>query len=109
MVSLLLFTRQTTIKKGTLKILNYSSDASGIHLVSSFWYLDSPYADGPLSANKHNKVYTSRLLFLNNCQAIELYGRLHAYLYISDRMLLSGVDMNIVMNDKLHRVGRSQN
>ena len=30
------------------KILNYGSDASGTHLLSSFWFLDSPTSDGAL-------------------------------------------------------------
>jgi hypothetical protein len=46
------------------KLLNYGSDASGTHLVSSFWYLDSPEIAGALSASKENKGYLSRLLFL---------------------------------------------
>jgi len=37
------------------KLLNYSSDASGTQLVSSFWYLDSP---GEL---KDNSGYSKRL------------------------------------------------
>jgi hypothetical protein len=77
------------------KLLNYGSDASSTRLVSSFWYLDSPDTDGALSASKENKGFASRLVFLNNCQAIELYGRLHADFFNSDRMLINGVDMNI--------------
>jgi hypothetical protein len=69
------------------KLLNYGSDASGTHLVSSFWFLDSPDTDGALSASKENKGFASRLVFLNNCQAIELYGRLHADLLNSDAKL----------------------
>jgi hypothetical protein len=77
------------------KLLNYGSDASGTLLVSRFWYLDSPDTDGTLPASKENKGYTSRLHFINNCQVIELYGRLHANLFNSDRMLINGMDMNI--------------
>jgi hypothetical protein len=65
------------------KLLNYGSDASGTHPVSNFWYLDSPDTDGALSVSKENKGFASRLVFLNNCQAIELYGRLHADLFNS--------------------------
>jgi len=40
------------------KLLYYSSDASGTHLVSSFWFLDSPTSDGEF---KDNSGYTIRL------------------------------------------------
>jgi hypothetical protein len=75
--------------------LNYGSDASCTHLVSSFCYLDSPDTNGALTAIKENKGYTLLLTYLNNCQRIQLYGRLHADLFVSDRMLINGVDMNI--------------
>src|SRR5215469_424527 len=74
------------------KLLNYGSDASGTHLVSSFWFLDSPTGDGAL---KDNNSHATRLNYLNNNQTVELYGRLHADLFNSDRMLINGVDMNI--------------
>ena len=77
------------------KLLNYGSDASGTHLVSSFWYLDSSATDGKLSADKENKGYATRLNYLSKSQTVELYGRLHADLFNSDRMLINGVDMNI--------------
>ena len=57
------------------KLLNYGSDASGTHLVSSFWYLDSP---GEL---KDNTSYATRLKCLSNSQTIELHGRLQADLF----------------------------
>ena len=47
------------------KPLNYVSDASGTHLVSSFRFLDSPTSDGAL---KDNKGYKTQLSFLNNSQ-----------------------------------------
>jgi hypothetical protein len=34
------------------KLLNYGTDASGTHLLSSFWFLDSPASDGSLAADK---------------------------------------------------------
>ena len=77
------------------KLLNYGSDASGTHLVSSFWYLDSSATDGKLSADKENKGYATRLNYLSKSQTVELYGRLHADLFNTDRMLINGVDMNI--------------
>jgi hypothetical protein len=92
MVNLLLFTRQTIITRRTLKLLNYGSDATGTHLVSSFWFLDSPTSDGAI---KDNSGYISRLNYLDNSQTIELYGRLHAYLFNFDRLLINGVNMNI--------------
>jgi hypothetical protein len=58
-------------------------------------YLDSPDDDGALTANKEKKGYILRLIYLSNCQTIELYGRLHAGLFNSDRMLINGLDMNI--------------
>jgi hypothetical protein len=51
--------------------------------------------DGSLRADKVNKGYTTRLNYLGESQTIELYGRLHADLFNSDRMLTNGVDMNI--------------
>ena len=42
------------------ELLSYSSDTSAKHLVSSFWYLDSP---GDL---KDNSVYAKRLNYLSN-------------------------------------------
>jgi hypothetical protein len=60
-----------------------------MHLVSNFWFLDSP---GPL---KDKSGYTSRLTYLNNNQTVELYGRLHADLFNSNKMPINGVDMNI--------------
>ena len=50
------------------KLLNYGSNASGTHLVSSFWFLVSPTSDGAL---KGNKGYTTRLHFLSNSQTID--------------------------------------
>jgi hypothetical protein len=77
------------------KLLNYGADASGTHLVSSFWFMDSGTENGSLTADKANKGYTTRLNYLSESQTIELYGRLHADLFNSDRMLINGVDMNI--------------
>ena len=83
------FTRQTTITKRTPNKLNYGSDASGTHLVSSFWYLDIS------GERKDNSGYTKRLNYLCNGNTLELYGRLHAESFNSDKMLINGVDMNI--------------
>ena len=71
------------------KLLNYGSDAPGTHLVSSFWYLDSS------SELKDYKGYATRLNYLSDSQTVELYGRLHADLLNSDKMLINGVDMNV--------------
>jgi len=71
------------------KILNYGSDASGTHLVSNFWFLDSS------SELKDNTGYTKRLNYLNEGHTLELYGRLHADLFNSDKLLINGVDMNV--------------
>jgi hypothetical protein len=71
------------------KLLNHGSDASGTHLVSSLWYLDS------CEELKENNGYTTRLKYICNSQTVELYGRLHADLFNSDKMLFNGVDMNI--------------
>jgi hypothetical protein len=76
-------------------LLNYGTDASGTHLVSSFWFLDSATADGSLAADKENPGYTARLSYLNGSPSTELYGRLHADLFNSDNMFIYGVDMNI--------------
>ena len=73
------------------KLLNYGSDASGTHLLSSFWFLHSPTSEGAL---KNNAGHTTRLHYLGNSNTIGLYGRLHADLFNSDKMLINGVDMN---------------
>jgi hypothetical protein len=52
------------------KLLNYGSDASGTHLVSSFWFLDSPTSDGAL---KDNSGHDTRLKYLSNNHTVELY------------------------------------
>jgi hypothetical protein len=65
---------------------------SGTHIVSSFWYFDSPTNDGAL---KDNKGYATQLNYLNNSQTIKIYGRLHADFFSSDIMRINGVDMNI--------------
>jgi len=53
-------------------LLNYGSDASGTHVVSSFGYLDS---SGEL---KDNNGYFKRLNYLSIGNTIQLYGTLHA-------------------------------
>jgi len=70
-------------------INSYKFDASSTHLISSFWYLDSP---GEL---KENTGYAKRSNYLSNSKTLKLYGRLHADLFSSDNMLINGVDMNI--------------
>jgi hypothetical protein len=74
--------------------LNYGSDASGTHLVSSFWFLDSPTSDGAL---KDNSGHATRIKYLSNNQTVELYGRLHADFFNSNKMPINGVDMNIIL------------
>ena len=74
------------------KLLNYGSAASGTHLLSSVWFLDSPTTDGAL---KKNAGHATRLHYLGNSNTIELFRRLHADLFNSDKMLINGVDMNI--------------
>jgi len=39
--------------------------------------------------------YTTRLKYIGNSQTVELYGRLHADLFNSEKMFINGVDMNI--------------
>jgi hypothetical protein len=57
--------------------------------VSSLWYVDFS------QELKDNNGYTTRLKYIDNSQTLEMYGRLHAELFISDKMLINGVDMNI--------------
>jgi hypothetical protein len=57
--------------------------------------MDSSTIVGSLTADKVNKGYTTRLNYLSESQTTELYGRLHADLFNSDRMLINGVDINI--------------
>ena len=56
------------------------------------WFLDSPSSDVAL---KNNTGHATRLHYLGNSNTIELFGRLHADLFNSDKMLINGVDMNI--------------
>jgi len=77
--------------KAYIEKLNYGSDASSTHLISSFWYLDSP------GEPKENTGYAKRSNYLNNGKTLELYGRLHADLFNSDKMLINGVDMIIML------------
>jgi len=71
------------------KLLNYGSDASGTNLMSILWYLDSS------QELKDNNGYTTRLKYIGNSQTVKLYGRLHADLFNSDKMIINGVDINI--------------
>jgi len=71
------------------KFLNYDFDASDTHLVSNFMYLDWP---GEL---KDNSGYAKRLIYVSNSKILELYFRLHADLFNSDKMPINGADMNI--------------
>jgi len=71
------------------KLLNYGSDASSTHLISSFWYLDSH------AELKECTDYVKRSIYLCNCKTLELYGTVHADLFNSDKMLFNVVDMNI--------------
>ena len=71
------------------KLLNYGSDASGTHLVSSFWYLYS-------SSELKDKIgYATRLNCLSDSQTLGLCGRFHADFFNSDKMLINDVDMNV--------------
>jgi len=71
------------------KLLNYGSDTFGTHLVSSLWYLDSS------EELKDNNCYSTPLKYIGNSQTLELYGRLRADLFNSDKTLINGVYMNI--------------
>jgi len=57
--------------------------------VSNFWYHVS---SGEL---KDNSGYARRLNNLSKGNSIEPYGRLHADLFNSDKMLINVLDMNI--------------
>ena len=70
------------------KLVNYGSDASGTHLVSSFWNLDS------FGELKDNSGYAKLLNYLRNGNTLELYGRIHIDFFNSDKMLINVVDMN---------------
>jgi hypothetical protein len=71
------------------KLLNYVSEASGTHLVSNLCHLDSS------QELKDNNGYTTRLNYIGSSLTVEMYGRLHAYLFNYDKMLINCVDMNI--------------
>jgi len=70
-------------------LLHYGSDVSSTLLISSFSYLDSP------RELKENTAYVKLSNYLSNVKTLELYGRLHADLFNSDKMLINCVDMNI--------------
>jgi hypothetical protein len=57
--------------------------------------MDSGTENGSLTVDKASKCYTTRLNYLSEGQSIEMYGRLHADLFNSDRMFINDVDMNI--------------
>jgi hypothetical protein len=48
-----------------------------------------------LKNSKENYANNTRLKCIGSSQTVELYGRLHADLFNSDKMLINGVDMNI--------------
>ena len=48
-----------------------------------------------LLKNSDYNGHTTRLKYIGNSQTVELYGRLHADLFNSDKMLINGVDRNI--------------
>jgi len=83
-----LFTR-LSLQGLPLKLLIYGSDASGLHLASSLWYLDSP------QELKDNNGYTTLLKYIGNSQTLEMYGRLHANFFNSHQIFINNVDMNI--------------
>jgi len=56
--------------------------------VSSLWYLDSSQE---LEANN---CYITRSKYIGNSQTVELYGRLHADFFNSNKMWINDVDMN---------------
>jgi len=66
-----------------LKDLNCGSDASGTHLVSRLWYLDSS------QELKNYNGYTTRLQYIGDSETVELYGRLHADLFNSNKILIN--------------------
>jgi hypothetical protein len=44
---------------------------------------------------KDNSGYAKRLNYLRYGKTVELYGRLHADLFNSDKMQINGVDINV--------------
>jgi hypothetical protein len=55
----------------------------------------------PSQELKDNYGYTTRLKYVGNNQTVELYGRLHADLFNSDKILIKDVDMNIKLTRTL--------
>jgi hypothetical protein len=70
-------------------LLNYASDAFDTHILSNFWFI---YSREEL---KSNSGYVTQLTYLCNSHTVELYGRLHADMLNSDKMLINGEDMNV--------------
>jgi len=53
-----------------------------------------------LLKNLDNNGYSTRVKYIGNSQTVEVYGRLHADLFSSDKMLINSVDMNIKLTRK---------
>jgi len=70
-----------------LRILG--SETTAIHLVSSFWYIDS---SGEFEGKNG---YVRRLNYFISGNIIEIYARFHSDMFNSDKMLVNGVEMNI--------------
>jgi hypothetical protein len=70
-------------------LVNYGTDACCSRRASSFRYLDTP------RELKDESSYFKRLNYLSNGNNLELYGRLYADFFKSDKMLINFFDMNI--------------
>jgi hypothetical protein len=77
------------------KLLNYGSDTTSTHLITSFWYPDTATGDGLIKAEPGNSGYVRRIDHLNDRKTVEFIGMMLGDLFISNSMLMNGVDMNI--------------
>ena len=91
-------------------LLSYGSDAKDAQLSSELWWEDhgkmnetDPYKD-----IISNYGFKNRALFISESKTVELMGRLHCDLFLQDRYLLNGVDMQLRLirsNESFHLMG----
>lgn len=81
------------------KLLSYGTDAKNSQLSSELWYIDSVDMDAknPLDDTETtaNPGLVSRGDFMKESSSVEMMGRLHCDIFLQDRYLMKGTDMNI--------------
>ena len=77
--------------------LRYGSDAKETQLTSQLWYKDTTgrMDSVALADDTANAGFKSRRNYTTLSQVVEMMGRLHVDMFLQDRFLLNGVDVNI--------------